>query len=122
MKYYSESHEWIELDGETATLGISVHAAEELGDITFVELPELDADFGKGDVISVVESVKAASDIYTSVAGTVSAVNEELEDEPEIVNEDAEGKGWICKLSGVSADAVEGLMTADKYKEFLAQS
>ena len=122
MKYFSTEHEWIELDGGTATLGISVHAAEELGDITFVELPEVGADFSKGDVISVVESVKAASDIYTAVAGTVAAVNEELEDEPEIVNADAEGKGWICKLSGVAANATEGLMNADQYKEFLAKS
>jgi len=122
MKYFSKDHEWVELDGETATMGISVHAAEELGDITFVELPEEDADFAKGDVISVVESVKAASDIYTSVAGTVSAVNEALEDAPETVNEDAEGKGWICKLSGVNASDLEGLMTADQYKEFLANA
>ena len=122
MKYFSKDHEWVELDGDTATMGISVHAAEELGDITFVELPEVDSSFAKGDVFSVVESVKAASDIYMSVAGTITSVNELLEDEPELVNEDAEGKGWICKLSGVNEADLEGLMTDDKYKEFLANA
>ena len=119
MKYYTKEHEWVELDGSTATIGISVHAAEELGDITFVELPE-ERDYSKGEVISVVESVKAASDIYSPVNGSVSAMNEELEDSPELINEDAEGKGWICKLSGVSEADLEGYMTAEQYKEFLA--
>ena len=120
MKYFTKDHEWVELDGETATLGISIHAAEELGDITFVEAPEEGASYTKGDVISVVESVKAASDIYSAVSGTVSTFNEELEDAPEIINEDAEGKGWICKLTGVDAADLEGLMTAEQYKEFIA--
>ena len=119
MKYFSKEHEWVEIDGTTATIGISVHAAEELGDITFVELPDDGGDYDKGSVISVVESVKAASDIYSPVTGTVSAVNDELDDSPELINEDAEGKGWICKLSGVDASAVEGLMNPDQYKEFL---
>jgi glycine cleavage system H protein len=118
MKYFTKDHEWVSLEGDTATIGISVHAAEELGDITFVELPEIGTTFSKGDVISVVESVKAASDIYSPLAGTVSEVNEELDDEPEIVNEDAEGKGWICKLSGVNADDLKVALTAAEYQEF----
>lgn len=120
MKYYTKEHEWIELNGDVATVGISVHAADELGDITFVELPETDASFAKGDVFSVVESVKAASDIYSPVTGSVSEVNEELEDSPELVNESAEEKGWICKFSGVSESDLSGYMTAEQYKAFLA--
>ena len=119
MKYYLESHEWVELNGDVATVGISVHAAEELGDVTFVELPELDADISAGDSVSVVESVKAASDIYSPVGGTISAINEDLEDEPEKINEDAHGKGWIFKLSGVDASAVEKLMTEEQYAAFI---
>ena len=119
MKYYLESHEWIELNGDVATVGISVHAAEELGDVTFVELPEVDADVNAGDSVSVVESVKAASDIYSPVGGTISEVNEDLEDEPEKINEDAHGKGWIFKVSGVNASAVEKLMTEEQYAAFL---
>jgi glycine cleavage system H protein len=119
MKYYLESHEWVELNGDVATVGISVHAAEELGDVTFVELPEVDADVNAGDSVSVVESVKAASDIYSPVGGTISEVNEDLEDEPEKINEDAHGKGWIFKVSGVNASAVEKLMTEEQYAAFL---
>lgn len=120
MKKFSKDHEWVELADGVATVGISVHAAEELGDITFVELPEVDADVEKGASFSVVESVKAASDIYSPVSGTVSEVNEDLEDEPEKVNEDAEGAGWICKISGVNEADLEGLMTEAEYKEFIA--
>ena len=119
MKYYTKEHEWVEIDGDTATMGISVHAAEELGDITFVELPE-SRDYSKGEVISVVESVKAASDIYSPVSGEVSEVNSELEDAPEIVNEDAEGKGWICKISGVGSPDLSEFMDADAYAAYLA--
>lgn len=120
MKYYSKEHEWLELDGQTATVGITVHAAQELGDITYVELPETGADFSAGEVFSVVESVKAASDIYSPVKGSVSEVNEALEDSPELVNEDAENKGWICKFSNAEVDT-SALMSAEQYQEFLAQ-
>lgn len=119
MKYYLESHEWVELNGDVATVGISIHAAEELGDVTFVELPETDAAVAAGDSVSVVESVKAASDIYSPVSGTISEINEELEDEPEQINEDAHGKGWIFKLSGVNAAELEKLMTEEQYAAFL---
>ena len=119
MKYFTKQHEWIDVDGTNATVGITEHAAEELGDITFVELPE-ERDYSKGEIISVVESVKAASDIYAPAGGTVSEVNDELEDSPEIINEDAEGKGWICKLTGVNASDTEDLMSAEQYKEFIS--
>jgi glycine cleavage system H protein len=120
MKYFTKDHEWVEIANGVATVGISIHAAEELGDITFVELPEIDASYKKGAVFSVVESVKAASDIYSPVTGSISEVNSELEDSPEIVNEDAEGKGWICKFTDVSESDVAGYMTANEYKAFLA--
>ena len=120
MKYFCKSHEWVEVVDGVATMGLSKHAADELGDITFVELPETDEDFDKGSAISVVESVKAASDIYAPITGTVSEVNEDLEDEPEKINEDAEGAGWICKLSDITEADLEGLMTAEQYAAFIA--
>ena len=120
MKYYTKEHEWLQIDGDTVVVGISVHAAEELGDITYVELPEADSEVSIGDVFSVVESVKAASDIYSPLAGTVTAANEELEDSPELVNEDAEGKGWICKFNASNIDT-SSFMSEAQYKEFLAK-
>ncbi len=119
MKYFTKEHEWLEVNGSSATVGITKHAAKELGDITFVELPEIGNEYSAGEVFSVVESVKAASDIYSPVSGTVSEVNSELEDSPEIVNQDAEGKGWICKFSDVNVDT-SGLMDAAAYQKFTA--
>ncbi len=121
MKKYTEKHEWVELEGDVATIGISVYAASELGDITYVELPEEDDDITKGESFCVVESVKAASDIYAPVSGTVSEVNEDLEDEPETVNSDAEGAGWICKVSGVDASDLDDLMDPDAYAAYIAK-
>lgn len=118
MKRYTEQHEWILLDGNTATVGISAHAAKELGDITFVELPELEDEVDQGEQLAVVESVKAAADVYSPATGTVCEINEELEDAPEIVNESPEEDGWICKLTNVSAEELDSLMTEEAYKEF----
>ena len=118
MKRYTEQHEWVELDGDKATIGISIHAAQELGDITFVELPELDDEMDQGDQLAVVKSVKAAADVYCPVSGTVVEVNEDLEETPETVNNDAEGIGWICRLEGVSSNDLESLMTEDAYASF----
>jgi glycine cleavage system H protein len=121
MKYFTEQHEWVDVDGDTATIGISEHAAAELGDITFIELPEMGAALDKGEALGVIESVKAAADIYSPVAGIVSAVNEALEDEPELVNNSAEVDGWICKLEGVDASGVDALMTTEAYTAFLQE-
>ncbi len=121
MKCYSEDHEWVELVGDVATLGISAHAASELGDITFIELPAVGKGFKKGDVLCVVESVKAASDVFVPVTGTVSEVNGELEGEPGRINADAEGAGWICRIKGVNAAELTGLMSAAQYQAFLAK-
>ena len=98
MKKYTQDHEWVEIDGDVAVVGISKHAAEELGDITFVELPEHELDVIVGDVLAVVESVKAASDIYAPISGEVGAVNEDLEAQPELINEDPYEAGWIYKM------------------------
>lgn len=119
MKYYTKAHEWIEVSGETVTMGISNHAAAELGDITFIEIPEEDNSFSQNEVISVIESVKAASDIYCPVDGTVSEVNDSLEDAPEIINEHAEGNGWICKLTVTPPVDLSDFMNEADYKAFL---
>ena len=117
-KYYSESHEWIELDGDTATLGISQYAADSLGDITYVENPAPGKVVAAGDILCTVESVKAVSDIYAPVAGTVCAGNADLEADPGAVNADPENT-WICKIEGVKAGAADGLMDAAAYAKFI---
>ena len=119
-KYFLESHEWVEVDGDSATVGISAYAANELGDITYVELPEVDDEFGAGETFGVVESVKAASDVYLPIAGTVSEVNEALEEDPSIVNSSPEKDGWLCKITGFDASALEQLMDEEKYAAFTA--
>lgn len=121
MKYYSVDHEWVEAKNGVAFVGISAHAAEELGDITFVELPQVGAAFKVGDTLGVVESVKAASDVYAAVGGKVSAVNKTIEDNPALVNESPEDQAWFCQLEGVNEADLEKLMKPDAYKEYLAK-
>jgi len=116
--YFTEDHEWISVDGDIGTIGITKYAAEQLGDVVFVEVPEAGASFGKGDDMAVVESVKAASDVYAPVGGDVTAGNGDLADAPETVNEDPEGKGWFCKLNLADRGELDGLMDADAYKTF----
>ena len=114
---YVDTHEWARLEDDgTVTVGISDHAQDSLGDVVFVELPEVDTAVAAGDEAGVVESVKAASDIYAPVAGTIIAVNEPLEAAPETVNEAPYGDGWFFKLKPNSADDLDGLLTADKYE------
>jgi glycine cleavage system H protein len=122
LKKYTEEHEWINLEEGLATVGISAHAAHELGDITFIELPEVDTTVKQGDSIGTVESVKAASDIYSPVGGRISAVNTDVEDSPEIVNGSPEEKGWLCKLDNVNEDEMQALMTDAEYEEFITGS
>ena len=119
--YYTKDHEWLKVDGAVATVGISDHAQQALGDITFVDLPKAGKAVKAHDSLLVVESVKAASDVYAPVAGTVSAVNETLGASPELVNQSPYGEGWICKLSPFDAAAVGGLMSAEQYETFLAE-
>lgn len=116
--YYSEDHEWIAVDGDIGTVGITKYAAEQLGDVVFVEVPETGASFGKGDDMAVVESVKAASDVYAPVSGEVVEGNGDLADAPETVNEDPEGKGWFCKLKLADAGELSGLMDTAAYKTY----
>ncbi|MBU8901104.1 MAG: glycine cleavage system protein GcvH [Victivallales bacterium] len=119
MKYYSEAHEWIMIKDNEATIGISEYAAEELGDITYVELPIEEDDVTVGDTIGVIESVKAASDVYSPIGGTVTEVNAELEDNPGLINESAEKEGWICKLANIDVAEIGDMMTPDAYVKYL---
>jgi glycine cleavage system H protein len=119
MKYYSKDHEWVKVEDDIAVIGISRHAAKELGDITYVELPQEGADFIVGDVMGVVESVKAASDVYSPVSGTVCDVNSALEDDPGMINSSAEEKGWICKLDNIDLTELDDLMDEKAYADHL---
>ena len=122
MKHYTETHEWIKADGNIATIGISVHAAEQIGDLVFVELPQIDDTFASGDTVAVLESVKTASDILTPCEGTVTAINEALTDDPELVNRDSEGEGWLFKIQTADTPIeLDNLMDSDSYQTFLQQ-
>ena len=116
--YFSEDHEWIAVDGDTGTVGITDYAQEQLGDVVFVELPEIGRTVLKGDDMAVVESVKAASEVYAPVGGEVVEVNGALEDNPAAVNEDAEGEGWFVRLKLADAAELEDLMDAAAYAAF----
>jgi glycine cleavage system H protein len=116
---YTRSHEWVRTEDDTATIGITDHAQEELGDIVFVELPEEGATFDVGDAFGTVESVKAVSDLYAPVGGEVVEVNEALDDAPEKINEDPYGDGWIIKLR--VSDEGEGLLSASDYEKLLEE-
>jgi len=118
---YVKSHEWIKVDGELALVGITDHAQESLGDITFIDPPGVGDVKEQGADVAVIESVKAASDIYAPVSGVVVAVNEELEDAPERVNEDPYGAGWIFKLKNFDADQLDGLLDAAGYEASLGE-
>jgi glycine cleavage system H protein len=116
---YSKTHEWVKIEGTNATVGITHHAQEALGDITFVELPKVGADVKKSMACCVIESVKAASDINAPVSGRVAEANESLETEPESVNKDPYGTGWIFKLSNITAAEANSLMDAKTYDAFV---
>lgn len=117
---YTEDHEWVSVDGDVATVGVSTYAVKQLGDIVFTELPDIGTKLNKGDDAAVVESVKAASDVYTPVSGDVVAVNEALEDAPETVNSSPERDGWFFKLTLTNKSELEGLMDAAAYAEYCA--
>ena len=118
-RYFTQDHEWIDCDGGEATVGITDYAQGQLGDITFVELPGEGQAVAKGESAAVVDSVKAASDVYAPVAGTVSAVNAALADEPELVNSDAEGSGWLWKMTLSDQAELSALMDEAAYKDFV---
>ncbi|MGX7927721.1 glycine cleavage system protein GcvH [Tsuneonella sp. HG094] len=117
-RYFTEDHEWIEVDGDTATVGITDYAQGQLGDIVFVEVPDTGAGLAKGGEAAVVESVKAASDVYSPVSGTVTEGNGALEEDPALVNTAPEGEGWFFKLTIADAGELDGLMDEAAYKAF----
>ena len=114
---YLPTHEWVKLDGEEAVAGISDHAQHELSDVVYVELPEVGDTFAKGEAFATVESVKAASDVYMAMSGEVLAVNEELEDSPQVVNEDPYGRGWFIRFRPEAPDEYDSLMDVDAYRK-----
>lgn len=116
----SEDHEWVSLDGDTATVGITDYAQNALGDVVFVELPEVGASFAKGDEVAVVESVKAASEIYAPVSGEITAVNAALEDEPDKINQSPLDDGWLFRIRLSDAGEIDELMDEDAYASFVA--
>lgn len=118
---YSKEHEWISVDGDVATIGITQHAAEQLGDLVFVELPAIGKTVAPGDETAVVESVKAASEVYAPLSGEVVEVNSVLEGEPGKVNEAPEGEGWFLKLKLSSPSELDGLMDEAAYKAFVEE-
>lgn len=119
-RYFTEDHEWIEVDGSAGTVGITDYAQGQLGDITFVELPAVGQQVQKGDSISVVDSVKAAADVYTPVSGTVTDTNGALQDEPELVNSDPEVGGWLFRIQLSDSSELARLMDRAAYDEYVA--
>ncbi len=120
LKYTSE-HEWVRVEGDVVTIGISDYAQQALGDITYVELPEVGAELQPGEDFAVVESAKAASDIFAPVGGTVAEVNSALEENPELINQDPYGQGWLCRLTGVRAEQLDSLLSAEEYEKLIAE-
>jgi glycine cleavage system H protein len=118
---FTEDHEWVRVEGDVATVGITEYAQEQLGDIVFIDLPEAGAELAQGDDAAVVESVKAASDIYAPISGEIGEVNEVLEGDPATVNQDAEGEGWLFTLTMSDTAELDNLMDADAYKAFVAK-
>ena len=122
MLKFTDEHEWLDLDGDVATVGITAHAAEQLGDVVFVQLPETGTKLTKGDGAAVVESVKAASDVYAPLSGEVVEVNQTVADDPASVNADPQGKAWFFKLKLDNVKDMDGLMDQAAYDELVASS
>ncbi|GAA0472550.1 glycine cleavage system protein GcvH [Parasphingorhabdus litoris] len=120
-RYFTDEHEWVDVEGDTATVGITDYAQEQLGDIVFVETPEVGASLEQGDDAAVVESVKAASDVYAAVSGEVVEVNEALEEEPALVNSSAEEDGWFFRVTLSDKSELDDLMDEKAYKAFVDQ-
>jgi len=118
---YTEDHEWVRLEGDEATCGITDYAQEQLGDVVFVELPEVGARFAAADEVAVVESVKAAAEVYAPIAGEVTAVNDAIVNDPSLVNADAQGAGWFFRLRVDDAAAIEGLMDESAYESLVEE-
>lgn len=116
---FTNDHEWVDVDGDTATVGITNYAQEQLGDVVFVELPDVGAELDQGDESGVIESVKAASEIYAPISGQVSEVNEALNDDPALINTAAEGDGWMYKMTLSETDQLDDLMDKAAYDAYV---
>jgi glycine cleavage system H protein len=116
---YDEEHEWIRVEGEEGVIGISDYAQDQLSDVVYVELPEIGDTFEQGDILAVVESVKAASDVYMPVSGEVLEINDALEDSPELVNQDPYGEAWFVRIAIADPSELDDLLDADAYESFL---
>jgi glycine cleavage system H protein len=118
---YTKDHEWVKIEGNVATIGITDFAQDQLGDVVFVELPEIEAEFSQGDVLGTIESTKTVSDIFAPLSGKVTAVNDELGDDPEMVNSDPFGAGWMLKMTVADPAELEALLSADAYSEHIEE-
>lgn len=116
---YTKEHEWINIDGDVATIGITNFAQEQLGDIVSVEVPKIGKEFSKGESLALIDSMKTTSDVYAPVSGVILEVNQELESQPELLNEDPYEKGWILKLKIKNNDEIESLMSVEDYEAFV---
>lgn len=117
---YTKEHQWVAIDGDVAIVGITDYAQSELGEIVFIELPEVDTKINKDEVLCVAESTKTASDVFLPITGTISQVNEELEDNPNLINKSPYNDGWIVKLSDFDKSDFDALMTASEYQAYIA--
>ena len=117
---YTEEHEWLKLEGETVIVGITEHAADQLGDLVFVELPELGKEISKDEEVVVIESVKAASDILAPLDGTVVEINQAIVEDPSLVNSDPLGQGWFFKMAATDVAEMESMMTEEEYSHFIS--
>jgi glycine cleavage system H protein len=120
-RQYSKEHEWVLVDGNTVTVGVTEYAAEQLGDIVYVELPQQGEEFSQGETFGVLESVKAVSDCFAPISGTITESNDLLADSPEIVNEDAHGEGWMVKMKVGDPSELDSLMDHEAYEEFVKE-
>jgi glycine cleavage system H protein len=118
---YSKEHEWVQVEDDVCTLGITEFAQAELGEVVFVELPEVGQLFNSGDELGTIESVKAVAEIYTPLAGEILEINDAVVDDPEILNEDPHHEGWLVKIRFSSADDLKSLMNAEEYEKFIAE-
>lgn len=118
--FYTKEHEWLRIEGDEVVIGITDHAQDALTDIVYIELPEVGDEFTEMDEFALVESVKSASPIFAPMAGEILAVNQALEDTPELINQDPYGEGWIVRFKFVDSNATEGLMSADDYRVIIA--
>jgi len=116
---YTKEHEWISLDGEVAMIGITDHAQSQLGDIVFVELPDVDTEINQNDTFGVIEAVKTVADLFAPVKGLIIELNSSLEDSPDLINSDPYGAGWIIKVKVTNSNQYDDLMSSDEYEEFI---